>query len=59
MIGGRRGCETTPVASEAPTLRRSALVIQCAALRRIEVSVSETPGSGKRSVNVLEYYGPR
>jgi hypothetical protein len=58
IIGGRRGCATATVSTEAPTLRRSALVIQCSPVRQVEVSVSEAPGSGKPFVSVQEYYGP-
>ena len=58
MIGTRRGCTAATVSTEAPTLRRSALVLQCWPVLQIEVSVSEAPGSGKPFVNVNEYYGP-
>lgn len=57
LVSGKPGCKAATTELNEPTLRSSTLVIQCSVNRQVEVSVSETPGSGKTFVNVRESFG--
>ena len=55
---GDRSCVATTTKIEEPQFRSVSLLLRCSPTRSIEVSVAETPGTGKQYVNLREILAP-